>query len=342
MIILTEGPDGQGKTTLCREFIKLSGGGSYTHLTYRWKNIMHSYQFIGLRHTISKAKKFPIATLDRCWLSEDIYARVYRSGSSVPMSGRILQKWIEMNSVQTIVCCSDPKVAADRNAKLSSERQEMYNTGMDKIAEMYNTAYSGNYNWQVQNTYLDLIIANGGLKQSKDVHYYTIGDSIKDLYDRVRCRYEQKSKGAIVHYSFGGNSNYAKFILVGDKVNYKNPSKVGPFMGHSHSSLFLARSIHALGILESDICYYNVNDAPEIAGQVIERFGDRVIVLGRSAQKTLMSVNAKYGRFACINHPSFVCRWLGTQGLSDSARQEYSIKLAQAIDASNIDVPTNH
>jgi len=329
MILYEDGGDCCGKTWLCNKFHELMGSGHYTHLTYRWKQHMHTYHYAGLRHVIRKAPHYPVVTLDRGWMSEDVYARVYRKGSEVPMSGRILQKLMLMHNVQTIICSASPEEAERRHAKSKGERVEMYDSGNGKVAELYNLAWNGDYHWTQNRTYMDLIIQNGGFKTDKNYHYYTIGDDPVKLLDRIVHQW-LSVQGNIQHFSVGGHSLRAKLLLIGDCVNYSRPERTGPFMAHKNSSLLLARAIHSLGILEPDICYYNVNDSFEPLEELLKKFGKNVIVMGKLAQKTLIDIDPSNGQYCCIPHPSWACRF--------SNVEDYASKLHDAIDHLNLHI----
>jgi len=325
MLVVLDGPDCAGKSTLSRKLIELSGSGKYAHLTYRWPKGMHTYHTAALRHCIRNLTKYPIVTLDRSWLSEDIYARIYRNGSDVPMSGRILQKWLDLYGAQTIICSDDPDVIAARHAKLKETRVEMYNGRMDMIADMYNKAYFGDYSWDRNRTYLDLLIHNGGLRNLPNTHYYKIGHDIDALFARLKVNHNKflYNRPVMPHFALGGNLAKAKVLIVGDKANHPKPERHGPFMYHKNSSLFLAQALQANGILENELAYYNVNDAPQLATKVLSIFGNDVVVLGKDAQATLMNINKDFGNLTCIPHPSWARRF--------SNLEAYTAMLAEAL-----------
>lgn len=78
-IMVLDGPDCAGKSTLAEELVKLTGG-HHLHLTYRWPTKMHLYHQAALNFCVDMAKKKPVI-LDRWWMSEIAYANVFRNGS---------------------------------------------------------------------------------------------------------------------------------------------------------------------------------------------------------------------------------------------------------------------
>jgi hypothetical protein len=77
-IIIVDGPDGTGKSTLCAELE--THGFKSMHLTYRWKDRMDLYHWSAMNWAIKQARRTPVV-LDRWWPSEEVYAEVYRGGS---------------------------------------------------------------------------------------------------------------------------------------------------------------------------------------------------------------------------------------------------------------------
>lgn len=110
MIIVLEGADGTGKTTLANLFQNLFPGSKYIHATgsreldcrmleYHMGILSEAYNFI-------QKTNLPVI-IDRLWLSEAIYAEVFRSGSRYPQEAKIIDKFIEMIGGINIICLSD-------------------------------------------------------------------------------------------------------------------------------------------------------------------------------------------------------------------------------------------
>jgi hypothetical protein len=78
-IIVLEGPDGVGKSSLAKELSSYLGA-RYIHLTYRFKDKMHIYHYAAIRLAAHLSQNQPVV-MDRWWPSEIVYADVYRGGS---------------------------------------------------------------------------------------------------------------------------------------------------------------------------------------------------------------------------------------------------------------------
>jgi len=113
-IIVLEGPDASGKTTLARaikaELNDMGKSSQLIHLTYR-KNLT-PFQFTSL----SKAFSFEgVTIIDRHWISEEVYSAIYRSNES-NNSTIYSRAWFEMlMTVPTlyVMCCPTPDKALD-------------------------------------------------------------------------------------------------------------------------------------------------------------------------------------------------------------------------------------
>lgn len=78
-IFILEGPDACGKTTLANRFVEQLGARRI-HLTLRKE--MFLYQLGALRTAVRESWKRPVV-IDRHWVSENVYAGVYRGGTSL-------------------------------------------------------------------------------------------------------------------------------------------------------------------------------------------------------------------------------------------------------------------
>lgn len=101
-IIVFEGPDGVGKTSLAQALQEYLGA-RYIHLTYRWKKKMDLYHYAAIRNCAHLAQHQPVI-LDRWWISEIMYAEAYRGGSPF-IKRHFLLEHIANNIGLTYVMC---------------------------------------------------------------------------------------------------------------------------------------------------------------------------------------------------------------------------------------------
>lgn len=151
-IIILEGPDCSGKSTLANNLIKESNG-IYIHNTY-YKGMDVVYEHL---HRFELAKQISNNGLncfiDRMWLSELIYSKIYRDGVTnynIDILADVFKN-VDLN----IICLPDKKKYLNLFEKNKEIRNEMFKENMNKIYDEYekfllkqsdfNNYYQGNY-----------------------------------------------------------------------------------------------------------------------------------------------------------------------------------------------------
>lgn len=131
-IIVVDGPDGTGKTTLCNQIVD-KWGAQYLHLTYRFKDKMSFYHMAALRLALRWSQYKPVI-IDRWWMSELVYAQAFRGGTKWPWLGTALDSLAKLHDIHYVITLPE-----DRDEYLShfdnlkNEREEMY----DSMANVY-------------------------------------------------------------------------------------------------------------------------------------------------------------------------------------------------------------
>lgn len=139
-IIVLEGPDGAGKTSLAKELQK-HVGARYVHLTYRWKDKMDLYHLAAIRYCARLAQHQPVI-LDRWWVSEIMYAEAYRGGSSFIKTHFLLEHIATKLGVTYVACLPQNRDRYIRHYEvLKNTRVEMYDSGMSKVFDLYTDFY---------------------------------------------------------------------------------------------------------------------------------------------------------------------------------------------------------
>lgn len=139
-IIVLEGPDGTGKTSLAmnlRDYL----GAEYLHLTYRWPEKMQLYHYAAIRWAAHKAQHSPVI-VDRWWVSEIVYAEAYRGGSKFMKHYFMLEHIANKIGVVYVMCLPEEhdRYLAHYN-ELKGKRAEMYDEGMEKVYQGYDWFY---------------------------------------------------------------------------------------------------------------------------------------------------------------------------------------------------------
>lgn len=139
-IIVLEGPDGAGKTSLAKSFCEYTGA-KYLHLTYRWKDKMHLYHYAAIRTAALMAQHQPVV-VDRWWPSEIVYADAYRGGSKFTKYYFKLEHVARMLGAVYVVCLPhDRERYLEHYHVLKTKRDEMYNEGLERVYDGYEMLY---------------------------------------------------------------------------------------------------------------------------------------------------------------------------------------------------------
>lgn len=140
-IILLEGPDGSGKTTLANRLIE-KYGGVYIHAEYRFKNKMPQYHG-AILHKAWELSKKQLVIIDRLHISEMIYAKVFRGGSPWPWMLKHFNRVLKMIGACTILCIPrDVETGIKWFEQAKQERPEMYDDIRDVIQEYIHYAHT--------------------------------------------------------------------------------------------------------------------------------------------------------------------------------------------------------
>jgi thymidylate kinase len=294
-IILLEGSDCTGKTTLAKNLVERHGA-HYIHLTYRFEDKMFTYHLAALHRAIKLSQK-QLVIIDRLWLSECIYAHVFRGGTKWPEMGRMLDRILRRFGTIYVFCIgvNDEKYH-DRFLKVKNQREEMYED-VRKVNTLYKQIYFGS-SLLDKSDYSRLIGSTKGFCTRIDCEFYDInyhGSSISSFSDyiarRARENIEPLKKFHRVldpaFYNLAGNVLQAKYLIVGDYENKSNRVVNYPFTEYYNPSLFLAECMTELSLVEDHFCYVNRwgEDGDKVIESIMSRRDCKVIYLGHDAIK---------------------------------------------------------
>lgn len=332
-LIVLEGADGVGKTTLAKYFVD-KHDAHYMHLTYRYKNAMFTYHAAAL-HRACKLSAEKLVVLDRSWISEGLYAEAYRGGSPWPHMGRVLDRLVQKHAGVYILALPDG-TTDDHEKKfqtLRSKREEMFSTAKP-VTELYNRFALGDSSFPGQGYCRD--VAKTGFLKRGDVIAYRIaleGSNLQafaaGVLNTIWLHQIAQYPYALDPYDYNflghAQTGRCKYVFIGDCINPERRQAHYPFFAHVNSSLFLSRALSAIRFDERQAVYTNVNDENGVRN-VLAMINDRWMIpvcMGWNSTKTIKLSNYRF-----VAHPSYGRRFMGLE--------KYIQQLREAIDAQDI------
>lgn len=169
-IVLLEGADSSGKTTLARYFVE-KYNASYLHSTIR-KEIWRWH--VGAIRLAIRRSRDRLVVLDRLWLSELVYGAVFRGGPAYDVGARCLDRVLRRFGAVTVLCAPRDLEAQERRWTdgRAAGKHEHFNKVREVIASYAdlrdgNVAHGGH-------GYLDQLIRYGDFTHRDDVLVYDL------------------------------------------------------------------------------------------------------------------------------------------------------------------------
>lgn len=133
-IIVLEGPDCSGKSTLANNLISKING-IYIHNTY-YKGMDVPYEHLHRFDIALQLSKQGInCFIDRMWLSELVYSKIYRDSKTEYKHNDIM--FMNSKTDMTIICLPSKQKYINLFEKKKLERNEMFKDNMNRIYDEY-------------------------------------------------------------------------------------------------------------------------------------------------------------------------------------------------------------
>lgn len=307
-VIVVEGPDCSGKSTLCNQLAELSGG-KVIHMTYRFKNNMFEYNTAVLRQT-AKLSKEKLVILDRSYLSEIVYAKVFRNGGRWPLIDRFIEPVLASLNYMGIYC--DPYDG-------DIEKQVSAHSAAQDPDHPYNDS---NYRKVVETYRYEMSVRS----QFKKWFFYNYHE---DTAAGMLTRFAGHVVGAAtVDENCTGRLRNSRLLLVGEQVNCKYRQKIlWPFHEYANSSLWLHQRLDNAGISSDRCCFMNaLVDGKEQGTQLFSRMISNpiaILPLGKAAEDLVKKTSSRVLSAKIVpeiywpGHPQYVKRFGGVVGAKD-------------------------
>jgi len=314
-IVILEGADGTGKTTLARA-LETHYGAAYIHGRYyprAWP-----YHLAMLRAACRESQK-RLVVVDRHWISEAIYGRVYRGvGEHLALARMFYRIWYRFGALY-VICAPPSEVVQENFLQLKDKRKEQYADRMGEVNDRYLRLYTGETDVSplVDEDYVDQLTRIGMHKRPERwMHYdyrlfkhqHGLQNICEAIVWKIRViRNNSWSPGLDYGiWNFAGNG-YGKTLLVGDALNAGDGRRgvYWPFTANVNSSVYLCRALHALAVDEDDLAFVNVNDHEGLPISDNHRWKHgqlRIVALGNNARDGLKEYITEE-QMVIIRHP---------------------------------------
>lgn len=327
-IILLDGPDCAGKTTLANKIKdqaeKLGATAEVHHLGKpAVGTCWHEHSSALIRYVGDAYGHDKLIIADRHFLSEAIYGCVYRDGSEYPFAARHVDRLFNRLRVPRVICAPPVDAVVEKHAEMKKIRFEEYDSGMDKVAKRYLDLWHGAETGEVNDShwpynhdtdYIQQLTLCGGVADRLGWYHYDWTKHDTDTYARY-ILHELITEQELVpeemlnvwDFKFTGFPDKNSVLLVGDKLSPRATWDI-PFYANDGCSLYLAKTLQQLSADESRIVMANINDPNglQTVRALMEMCG-RVVVLGREAEKTMLLAGLRFN--AKVRHPQHARRF---------------------------------
>lgn len=299
-LIVIEGGDGAGKSTLARAILEKTKGRSL-HLSIHaniWK-----WHLVALRRAVRLADE-AVVVVDRHWPSEAVYGQVFRGTLGYEVGARVLDRVLLGRGAISVMCVpTDLEGQLRRHgARHAAGGEHFPARGMERVVAAYADAWHGNLAASGFG-YLGQITRFGGYRERPDAIRYDVdevwGDP-KKLDSAVRVILRRLSEQRLrswqpalksERYNFSGFLGSAKYLFVGEQVSPKTkpgwPKWPFSWSDGPSAATYLNRALHEIQFDEAHGVWTNAFEDDYHLTVALSKPELRVIALGKLAVKLL-------------------------------------------------------
>lgn len=290
-IIILDGPDACGKSTLQQEFVTRHGAYPI-HLTYPAPDglTMWEYQTREMMHAISMSAT-RLVVVDRHWISEKIYAKVFRGRSPWPQMGRMMHRvWMKHSAVYVLCLPASIELGIKRHNENLDEKHPYPD---DKFAELLNAYLDFAASVTYSPFYKEYRIENEG----QDMPFFC-EQVLHKVMQLQLAQYGPAHNPA--EQNLLGHLATANALIVGEQSNPKEFHRkfecYYPFYEYGNSSLYLTEILDGLKMIEENVMWTNALQLGFIASpHVYPLYTKRVRRIITLGQKSKVIVDAMPG-----------------------------------------------
>jgi len=281
-LIILDGPDGAGKTTLAQYYVK-KHGAIYMHLTYRFKDNMFAYHTAMLLKACKLVDQGHLVIIDRLWMSELVYAKVFRNGSKWPFMSRFLDRIILKYSGIYVMCVPESsREYLTHYDELKTLRDEMYES-------MFNVHYEYVRLWQkTQDECWPHVYRYDMFIQGLDMEGFA--DEILAIHQANRDEDSIKLESNI---QFSGSLTYGEVMFLDSNPTLRKNHPWHHRHHYGEGSLHLSGILEIAGIPEYKLMWGNTKDEATWK-HLLSTYDIKPICLGHDAYRDIVKDSKHY------------------------------------------------
>lgn len=268
MLIVLEGPDGAGKTTLAKNLAKYfaTSREETVYLHSRYHKNQWLYDCALVRRAIIASISGKNVVMDRSWIGDNIYGRIYRDGGGiwVRQHDALLRRYGAVYAF----CLPPRETVIAEHKKKHAAGLEKFNT-VDRIYDAYYDLWHGNaLNWAADGmNYVEHLSTYGGWQNRDDgVLFDWQKHSVGDLVLKLRQCERKNSLSEAIHTDAinfrGGIRRWHNMYLFITASKYEAGESVCamPFPLYGQPWFRFTEAIHLTGLPETHLCYADFQD----------------------------------------------------------------------------------
>jgi thymidylate kinase len=291
-VVILEGPDGGGKTTLAKRLI--NEGFEYRHEGPPPPEMDRVAHYLRILHDSVESGKNIVH--DRLWLGERIYGPIARGVDKLGDEGqRLFERLHRSKSIHQYICT--PNIGAARaNYRIKISEADDFLKSTEKWEKVYTN-------------YVSWLKSNPVMAQLYD---YTLDSN----HDRIVSEIFSFQNALRVLPTGTIGSPDARLLFVGDRPNHRTIDV--PFFSLKGSSAYLNKTLSKCLLDESEIAFSNARShtgKEHDLGAILSKLPklEHIFLMGAIAREWFYArsnVKTTY-KISCIPHPSYLKRFKG-------------------------------
>lgn len=327
-ILVIDGPDGSGKSSLAKHLVDKYDAMYFHNIKRKDIWLWHTACLrLAVQHSATR-----LVVVDRLWLSECVYGAVYRGGSKYPIAARMVDRTLRRFGAVNVIAAPPTEYCLDIHKKVRPHRAAEL-PGVAKVADFYLDVAQGNLMRDPQTCYASYLAHTGGVQARPGWLWY---DVTKHHGEHVMHRFAAMLINAVYsyrarlaerdldpqHWNLSGSPSSSTTLLVGDRLAGTR-ERNWPFYANELSSLYLSKALNLAKVDEAEICVVNAITVNEQEAELLSygRQARNIVALGGTAARELERLNLPHAK---IHHPSYARRF--AYGL-----ERYASELGAAI-----------